>query len=45
MLTAPPLGGLTTVCCAWRWILIAGGLGVRLPLGTAVAHCYRFCAV
>ena len=34
-------GGLTTVCCAWRWRLVAGGLGVRLPLATAVAHCYR----
>ncbi|WP_198348177.1 lysylphosphatidylglycerol synthase transmembrane domain-containing protein [Plantactinospora sp. KBS50] len=35
------IGALTTVCCAWRWRLVAGGLGVRLPLGTAVAHCYR----
>jgi uncharacterized membrane protein YbhN (UPF0104 family) len=35
------LGGLTTVCCAWRWSLVARGLGVRLPLGPAVAHCYR----
>ncbi|GGM08204.1 MULTISPECIES: lysylphosphatidylglycerol synthase domain-containing protein [Micromonospora] len=35
------LGALTTLCCAWRWSLVAGGLGVRLPLGTAVAHCYR----
>ncbi len=35
------IGGLTTVCGAWRWSLIAGGLGVRLPLRTAVAHCYR----
>ena len=35
------IGALTTVCGAWRWSLIAGGLGVRLPLGTAVAHCYR----
>jgi uncharacterized membrane protein YbhN (UPF0104 family) len=35
------IGLLTTVCCAWRWGLVAGGLGVRLPLGTAVAHCYR----
>ncbi|MGN9809194.1 lysylphosphatidylglycerol synthase transmembrane domain-containing protein [Micromonospora sp. BQ11] len=35
------IGVLTTVCCAWRWSLVAGGLGVRLPLGTAVAHCYR----
>ncbi len=35
------IGALTTVCCAWRWRLVAGGLGVRLPLRTAVAHCYR----
>lgn len=35
------IGLLTTVCCAWRWALVAGGLGVRLPIGTAVAHCYR----
>jgi uncharacterized membrane protein YbhN (UPF0104 family) len=34
------IGGLTTVCCAWRWSLVAGGLGVRLPLRTAVGHCY-----
>jgi uncharacterized membrane protein YbhN (UPF0104 family) len=35
------IGLVTTVCCAWRWALVAGGLGVRLPLATAVAHCYR----
>ncbi|MFC4020335.1 lysylphosphatidylglycerol synthase transmembrane domain-containing protein [Micromonospora sp. GCM10011542] len=35
------IGVLTTVCGAWRWSLVAGGLGVRLPLATAVAHCYR----
>ncbi|MFK3979072.1 YbhN family protein [Micromonospora sp. NPDC050397] len=35
------IGVVTTVCCAWRWSLIAGGLGVSLPLSTAVAHCYR----
>jgi uncharacterized membrane protein YbhN (UPF0104 family) len=34
------IGVLTTVCCAWRWSLVAGGLGVRLPLRAAVAHCY-----
>ncbi|MEV4412342.1 lysylphosphatidylglycerol synthase transmembrane domain-containing protein [Catellatospora sp. NPDC049609] len=32
---------LTTVCCAWRWSLVAGVLGVRLPLGRAVAAYYR----
>ncbi|MFL6127551.1 MAG: lysylphosphatidylglycerol synthase transmembrane domain-containing protein [Mycobacteriales bacterium] len=35
------LGLLTTVCCAWRWSLVAGGLGLRLPLPTALAACYR----
>jgi uncharacterized membrane protein YbhN (UPF0104 family) len=35
------IGVLTTVCSAWRWSLVAGGLGVRLRLGTAVADCYR----
>jgi len=35
------IGVVTTVCCAWRWSLVAGGLGIRLPLLTAVSHCYR----
>jgi uncharacterized membrane protein YbhN (UPF0104 family) len=35
------LGALTTVCGAWRWSLVARGLGVDLPLKAAVAHCYR----
>lgn len=38
---AVAIGVPTTLCGAWRWRLIAGGLGVRLPLGTALAHCYR----
>ncbi len=32
---------LTTVCCAWRWSLVAGRLGVSLPLASAVAAYYR----
>jgi glycosyltransferase 2 family protein len=32
---------LTTLCCAWRWRIVARGLGVELALGTAVAACYR----
>ena len=32
---------LTTVCSAWRWRTVARGLGVGLPLGTAVAAYYR----
>jgi glycosyltransferase 2 family protein len=35
------LAMLTTVCCAWRWRIVARGLGVDLPLGTAVAAYYR----
>jgi len=38
---ASGLAVLTTVCCAWRWRTVAGGLGVELPLGTAVAAYYR----
>jgi uncharacterized membrane protein YbhN (UPF0104 family) len=38
---AAGLGLLTTVCCAWRWRIVARGLGVDLPLGTAVASYYR----
>jgi glycosyltransferase 2 family protein len=32
---------LTTVCCAWRWRLVARGLGVGLSMRAAVAACYR----
>jgi uncharacterized membrane protein YbhN (UPF0104 family) len=32
---------LTTVCCAWRWKVVARGLGIDLPLCTAVAAYYR----
>jgi uncharacterized membrane protein YbhN (UPF0104 family) len=32
---------VTTACCAWRWCLVAHGLGVGMPLATAVAACYR----
>lgn len=38
---AAGLGVLTTVCCAWRWKIVAGGLGVHLPLPAAVAAYYR----
>ena len=38
---AAGLGALTTVCCAWRWRIVARGLGVDLPLGAAVAAYYR----
>lgn len=32
---------LTTTCCAWRWRLVARGLGVPLRFGTALAAYYR----
>lgn len=38
---ASALAVLTTVGCAWRWRIVAGGLGIDLPLGTAVAAYYR----
>jgi glycosyltransferase 2 family protein len=31
----------TTTCCAWRWRRIARGLGVGLPLHTAILAYYR----
>ncbi|MFC7567730.1 lysylphosphatidylglycerol synthase transmembrane domain-containing protein [Actinomadura namibiensis] len=34
------VGLLTTVASAWRWRLVARGLGLRLPLRTAVADYY-----
>jgi uncharacterized membrane protein YbhN (UPF0104 family) len=38
---ATGLAVLTTVCCAWRWKLVARGLGIDLPLPHAVAAYYR----
>ncbi|HEY2795213.1 MAG TPA: lysylphosphatidylglycerol synthase transmembrane domain-containing protein [Micromonosporaceae bacterium] len=32
---------ITTVCAAWRWSVVARGLGVSVPLGRAVAFYYR----
>ncbi|HEY3766049.1 MAG TPA: lysylphosphatidylglycerol synthase transmembrane domain-containing protein [Gaiellales bacterium] len=32
---------VTTVCCAWRWRIVAGGIGVPLSLPAAVAAYYR----
>lgn len=31
----------TTWCCAWRWSLLAGKLGVAVPVGTAYRLYYR----
>jgi glycosyltransferase 2 family protein len=38
---AAAIAVLTTVCCAWRWTVVARGLGINLPLRTAVAAYYR----
>jgi uncharacterized membrane protein YbhN (UPF0104 family) len=35
------IAAVTTVCCAWRWTVVARGLGVGMPLRTAVAAYYR----
>jgi len=32
---------LTTICCAWRWRVVAAGLGLDLPMRAAVAAYYR----
>jgi glycosyltransferase 2 family protein len=41
VLAALGIGLLTTVSSAWRWCLVARGLGLRLSLPGAVADCYR----
>lgn len=35
------IGLLTTVCCAWRWTIVARGLGLQLSFWAAVAAYYR----
>jgi uncharacterized membrane protein YbhN (UPF0104 family) len=35
------IGVVTTVCCAWRWTVVARGLGIELSLPAAVAAYYR----
>jgi uncharacterized membrane protein YbhN (UPF0104 family) len=41
LVVATCLGVVTTVCCAWRWRLVAGALGAETPLPGAVAAYYR----
>jgi uncharacterized membrane protein YbhN (UPF0104 family) len=38
---AAGIGLLSTVCCAWRWKMVARGLGAKLSLGGAIAAYYR----
>ena len=35
------LAAVSTVACAWRWRLVATGLGVAIGMQAAVAACYR----
>jgi uncharacterized membrane protein YbhN (UPF0104 family) len=35
------IGLVTTVCCAWRWSVVARGLGVPVALRPAIAAYYR----
>lgn len=41
LVAAAGIAAVTTVCSAWRWSLVAQGLGVRVPLPAAVAAYYR----
>ena len=41
VLAATSITALTTVASAWRWRAVASGLGIRLPLRTAVSASYR----
>ena len=41
LLAATSITVVTTLCSAWRWQTVARGLGVGLPLGTAIAAYYR----
>jgi uncharacterized membrane protein YbhN (UPF0104 family) len=41
VLVAFGIGVATTVCSAWRWCLVARGLGLRLTLRGAVADYYK----
>lgn len=41
LVVATTVTAFTTWCCAWRWQLVAGALGVRLELPAAVAAVYR----
>lgn len=38
---AVAIAAVTTVCCAWRWTIVARGLGVDIPMRSAIAAYYR----
>jgi uncharacterized membrane protein YbhN (UPF0104 family) len=41
LVVAACIAAATTVCCAWRWSIVARGLGVAVPVRPAVAAYYR----
>ncbi len=41
LLAAACIGAMTTAGCAWRWHLVASGLGVDVTWRAGVAACYR----
>lgn len=41
VLAALVLGLVTTAASAWRWRIVARGLGLALPIAAAVTDCYR----
>lgn len=41
LLVAFLIGVTTTVFSAWRWCLVARGVGLRLPIGAAIADYYK----
>ena len=41
LVAAAAIGVLTTLCCAWRWTVVARGLGAELTLRAAVTGYYR----
>lgn len=40
LVAALGITALTILCAAWRWRLVAHGLGLEVPLGSAFAACY-----
>jgi hypothetical protein len=41
LVAAIAIGAVTTACSAWRWRVVAGALGLGLPLPRAIAAYYR----
>jgi glycosyltransferase 2 family protein len=41
LVAATAITAVTTACCAWRWVLVAGGLGIDIPMRSAFAAYYR----